>query len=354
VDRPGDAAPAGTSIVVEGVELAYGQGAESVPVLHGVDLAVEAGERIALLGPSGCGKTTLLRVVAGLERPSSGVVSVGGRVVVGEGTWVPPERRRVGLVFQDGALFPHRTVAGNVGYGLGRRDPDRAERVAAALAMVGLDGLGDRTPDALSGGQQQRVALARALAPRPGALLLDEPFSDLDASLRVQVRTDVRDLLQRLGVTAVFVTHDQEEAFLVGDRVAVMSDGRIVQVATPEVLYTRPATAWVARFVGEANLLAGHADGGVASTPLGAVPLADAARGEVEVLVRPEAVALRPGGQASVESVDFLGHDTSYVVRLPTGEAVRVRVPAAPVAQVGDAVELAYAGPPTVAYVSRT
>ena len=228
------------------------------------------------------------------------------------------------------------------------------ERVAAALAMVGLDGLGDRTPDALSGGQQQRVALARALAPRPGALLLDEPFSDLDASLRVQVRTDVRDLLQRLGVTAVFVTHDQEEAFLVGDRVAVMSDGRIVQVATPEVLYTRPATAWVARFVGEANLLAGHADGGVASTPLGAVPLVDAAHGAVEVLVRPEAVSLHPGGQAIVERVDFLGHDTSYVVRLPTGEAVRVRVPAAPVAQVGDPVELAYAGPPTVAYVSRT
>jgi iron(III) transport system ATP-binding protein len=321
-----------------------------VPVLHGVDLAVAAGERIALLGPSGCGKTTLLRVIAGLERPSSGTVSVGGRVVVGPGTWVPPERRRVGLVFQDGALFPHRSVAGNVGYGLGRRDADRQERIDAALAMVGLGGLGDRSPDELSGGQQQRVALARALAPRPGALLLDEPFSDLDASLRVQVRTDVRDLLDQLGVTAVFVTHDQEEAFLLGDRVAVMSAGRIEQVATPEVLYRSPATAWVAGFVGEANLLAGTADGAVAATPLGAVPLAEPAHGAVQVLVRPEAVSLAAGGAAVVEAVDFLGHDTSYAVRLPTGEALRVRVPAAPVVRPGDVVEVGYAGPPTTAF----
>jgi iron(III) transport system ATP-binding protein len=216
--------------------------------------------------------------------------------------------------------------------------------------MVGLEGLGDRSPDELSGGQQQRVALARALAPRPGALLLDEPFSDLDAALRVQVRSEVRDLLERLGVTAVFVTHDQEEAFLLGDRVAVMAEGRIVQVAAPEELYRRPASAWVAGFVGEANLLDGLADGEVAATPLGPVPLAEPAHGAVQVLVRPEALALRSGGGALVEAVEFLGRDTVYEVRLTTGERVRVRVPAAPVAAVGDAVEVVPSGPPTVAF----
>ena len=353
MEPPAEDTPAGTSIEVEGVELAYGQGADAVPVLHGVDLQVAPGERLALLGPSGCGKTTLLRVVAGLERPSAGTVTVGGRVVVGPGAWVPPERRRVGLVFQDGALFPHRSVAGNVGYGLGRREPDRQARIDAALAMVGLDGLGDRAPDELSGGQQQRVALARALAPRPGVLLLDEPFSDLDAALRVQVRGEVRDLLEHLAISAVFVTHDQEEAFLLGDRVAVMSEGRIVQVDTPEALYRRPATAWVAGFVGEANLLEGSGEGAVAATPLGPVPLVEPAHGAVQVLVRPEAVSLRPDGPARVEVVDFLGHDTSYLVRLATGEGLRVRVPAAPAAQPGDAVDVAYAGSPTVAYLSR-
>jgi iron(III) transport system ATP-binding protein len=196
------------------------------------------------------------------------------------------------------------------------------------------------------------VALARALAPRPGALLLDEPFSDLDAALRVQVRDEVRALLERLAVTAVFVTHDQEEAFLLGDRVAVMSDGRIVQVATPQELYRRPATAWVAGFVGEANLLAGIGTGVEAATPLGTVPLLEPAHGEVQVLVRPEAVSLRPGGASVVEAVDFLGHDTSYAVRLPTGELVRARAPAAPAVEVGDTVELAHSGPPTMSYPS--
>jgi iron(III) transport system ATP-binding protein len=191
-----------------GIDKRFGE----VDVLHDVDLAVEPGEIVALLGPSGCGKTTLLRIIAGLERPDAGTVTIGDRVVTGtrSGAWVPPERRRVGMVFQDWALFPHMTVERNVGYGIPKRDADRARRVDEALALVGLTGLGDRLPGTLSGGQQQRVALARALAPRPSVLLLDEPFSNLDTALRVQVRAEVHALLADLGVTSVFVTHDQD------------------------------------------------------------------------------------------------------------------------------------------------
>ena len=236
------------------------------------------GAIVALLGPSGCGKTTLLRTIAGLERLDGGEVRIGDAVVSGPGAHVPPERRRVGMVFQDWALFPHLTVAQNVGYGLPRVDR-RGPRVEAALAMVGLAGLGDRSPGTLSGGQQQRVALARALAPEPGVLLLDEPFSNLDSALRVQVRTEVHQLLADLGVTTVFVTHDQEEAFVLGDEVAVMHEGAIVQQAEPATLYARPATPWVATFVGDANLVEATADGHTAATPVGPIALDAPGRG---------------------------------------------------------------------------
>jgi iron(III) transport system ATP-binding protein len=332
----------------EGIDKRFGD----VPVLHGVSVAVEPGAVLALLGPSGCGKTTLLRILAGLERPDAGTVTIGDRDV----TTVPPERRRVGMVFQDWALFPHMTVARNVGYGIGRHEADRADRVEAALGMVGLTGLGDRLPGTLSGGQQQRVALARALAPRPAVLLLDEPFSNLDTALRVQVRSEVHALLADLDITSVFVTHDQDEAFVLGDHVAVMAEGRIVQHAEPAELYARPATPWVAGFVGDANLVDGTAAGDKADTALGAVPLAMPAGAggpvAVQVLVRPESVSIEPapGAGAVVQQVEYHGRDTLYAVRLPSGASVRARRQGTPVASRGERVAVTYAGPPTVAY----
>jgi iron(III) transport system ATP-binding protein len=329
-------------VAVEAIDKAF----DTTPVLHDVSLVVDPGTIVALLGPSGCGKTTLLRIIAGLERPDAGSVSIGGRDV----TAVPPERRRVGMVFQDWALFPHMTVERNVGYGIPKRAPDRAQRIDDALALVGLSGLGDRMPGTLSGGQQQRVALARALAPRPSVLLLDEPFSNLDTALRVQVRAEVHALLADLGITSVFVTHDQDEAFVLGDHVAVMSGGRIVQAATPAELYARPASPWVATFVGDANLVAGAASGDRASTPLGDVPLAEPADGDVRVLVRPEMVLLEAGDAAVVELTEYYGHDSLYVVRTDAGAVLRVRSTSGPTARRGDRVSLRYAGPPTVAF----
>ena len=320
-------------------------------VLDHVSVAVEAGKMLALLGPSGCGKTTLLRTIAGLEVPDSGSVTVGDRLVSGGpgSAVVPPEQRRVGMVFQDWALFPHLTVAKNVAYGLPRSQRGGA-RVGEALAMVGLVGLEERMPGTLSGGQQQRVALARALAPEPAVLLLDEPFSNLDTALRVQVRMEVHRLLAELGITTVFVTHDQEEAFVLGDEVAVMRDGKVVQQATPARLYDEPVDPWVATFVGEANLLSGVAAGTTATTAVGEVVLDRAHHGPVDVLLRPEELSLADGRGATVELVEFYGHDTVYVVHLDGGAEVRVRASSAPVHQRGDVVSVRFAGEPTVAF----
>lgn len=339
-----------TAIEVSGAHKAFGR----TKVLDGIDLCVEPGSVVALLGPSGCGKTTLLRIIAGLEMPDAGEVRIGEQLVTGHGTAVPPDRRGVGMVFQDWALFPHFTVARNVGYGLPRAERG-GPKVEAALAMVGLEGFGSRMPHTLSGGQKQRVALARALAPAPAALLLDEPFSNLDTTLRVQVRTEVHRLLKELGITAVFVTHDQAEAFVLGDEVAVMNSGRIEQQAAPSRLYAQPASRWVARFVGEANLLAGEADGAVARTPCGSVPLAVPLRGPVEVLVRLEALSLTDSPlddavPAVVELVEYYGHDTVYEVQVEDGPRVRARSGSAPEFARGDRAFLAYTGGPTVAY----
>ena len=348
VDGRGAAGAGAVGVGVAGVTKAFGDGE---PVLRGVDVEVAAGATLALLGPSGCGKTTLLRIVAGLEVPDLGTVRVGDEVVVGPGTFVVPERRRVGLVFQDWALFPHLSVARNVGFGLPRSERRGSPRVDDALRLVGLEGLGDRSPSTLSGGQQQRVALARAIAPRPGVLLLDEPFSNLDAALRSQVRSEVHELLLGLGVTTVFVTHDQDEAFVLGDRVAVMSEGRVVQVGPPEELYLRPVDRWVARFVGDANLLPGTADGAVADTALGRIELGRARRGDVDVLARPEQLDLvggdAPGDGApgTVELVEYVGHDTTYLVRTD-GTELRVRVPSVPRWARGDRVIVRHRGGP--------
>ncbi len=310
-------------------------------VLTDVSLDITAGRSLALLGPSGCGKTTLLRSIAGLERPRAGTVSIDDVCVSGGTNWVPTERRRVGMVFQDWALFPHLSVAKNVAYGIGRQD--REARVAESLHLVGLDGLGERMPATLSGGQQQRVALARALAPRPKVLLLDEPFSNLDTNLRSSVRSEVRDLLLTVGITAVFVTHDQEEAFILGDDVAVMNEGRIVQIGTPQQLYARPATRWVAEFIGEASLVAAEARGRSASTALGDLPLEDDATGEVDVVLRPEELAIVEGDMAMVQLVEFYGHDAMVHVDVG-GQNVRVRTVPQPKVKRGDRVGLTFLG----------
>ncbi|MBN2624533.1 MAG: ABC transporter ATP-binding protein [Acidimicrobiales bacterium] len=331
-------------------------------VLREVDLRVEPGGVVALLGPSGCGKTTLLRTIAGLEHLDGGEVRIGDRLVSGRRTHVPPERRRVGMVFQDWALFPHLTVAQNVGYGLPRAQRSGA-RVDEALAMVGLAGLGDRSPGTLSGGQQQRVALARALAPQPGVLLLDEPFSNLDSALRVQVRTEVHQLLAQLEVTTVFVTHDQEEAFVLGDEVAVMHRGEIVQQASPSRLYARPATPWVATFVGDGNLVDGTAAHGSATTVVGAVALDTPLTGPVKVVLRPEELQLTAMGPvaeardavpATVELCEYYGHDTVYLVRPDRGEPLRARAGSVPQFERGDRVALRYVGPPAAAYADES
>ncbi len=291
----------------------------SEPVVVDAGFTVGAGEIFALVGPSGCGKSTTLRMIAGFEPPDTGAVRLDGMDV----SRAEPEKRNVGIVFQDYALFPHLTVVDNVAFAI--RGTDRKARRKAAifyLDMVGLTGLGGRFPDQLSGGQQQRVALARTFAARPRLILLDEPFSNLDAALRHNTRREIRDLLRRNGVGAIFVTHDQEEALSFADRIAVMRRGRIEQVGTPEEVYARPRSAFVARFLGRTNLIAGEADGDMADTALGRVPLAEPATGTVLLSLRPEHLVLEtaPDGDAVIDTRDFKGHDITYWVRVGSHE----------------------------------
>ena len=322
------------------------------PVIEDCSFEVAWGEMLALLGPSGCGKTTLLRIIAGLEHADQGTIQIAGTLVAGNGTWVRPEDRNVGMVFQDWALFPHLDVARNVGYGVPRAK--RAAEVAKTLELVNLPGMQNRMPETLSGGQQQRVALARALAPQPTALLLDEPFSNLDSALRREVRTEVRQLLLNTGMTAVFVTHDREEALVLGDRVAVMDAGRIVQIGSPAEIYQEPANPWVASFIGDVSMYPADADGPVAHADFGSIPLLKPHQGPVEIAVRPEDMELRPDDSSTathtVEEFEYQGADSMVTVANPAGIRLLARISGTQSLAPGDRVCPAYTGSPAAAF----
>jgi iron(III) transport system ATP-binding protein len=319
------------ALTLTGIDHAYG----SAPTLRDVSLDVHAEEILCLLGPSGCGKTTILRLAAGLETPKRGTVHVGDRLVTGEGIFVPPEQRDVGLLFQDYALFPHLTIAGNIAFGL-RKLPEREQsvRVGEMLELTHLTGRGESYPHTLSGGEQQRVALARALAPRPKVLLLDEPFSGLDTQLRQQVRDETLHVLKEVGTAVVLVTHDPEEALFMADRIALMQAGRLVQVGEPSDLYFRPAEAFAAEFFGEVNRIASRVSGGKAASPFGPLPAGGLAEGtSVTCLIRSEALKLQtipPNGttapHAVVEASRLLGRSSLIHLHThpSTGHAVHL------------------------------
>jgi iron(III) transport system ATP-binding protein len=325
------------SVEVSGISRSFGL----TRAVDDVTLEVRTGEIFGVLGPSGCGKTTLLRLIAGFERPQTGAVTVGGTRVAGDGTWVPPERRRIGMVFQDYALFPHLTVERNVAFGCAPSNREGAQR---ALELVGLQHKADRHPHELSGGERQRVALARALAPGPEVVLLDEPFSSLDATLRADLRREVDLILRDAGATAILVTHDQEEALTLADRLALMRDGRIVQVGAPEDIYAQPAERWAAQFVGEVNVLPGVVRGDAVHTEVGSFDVAGPGAGEeqgsVHIAVRPEQLEFRAGREPNAEVVEreFRGHDVLYRLRHTAGRTLLVQLPSLELYEPGEQV----------------
>jgi iron(III) transport system ATP-binding protein len=317
---------------VSGLAVHFGE----VHAVDGADLAVHDGEIVALLGPSGCGKTTLLRAIAGFERVAAGRIELGGETLEGPGRSVPAHRRPVGLVFQDYALFPHRTVAGNVAYGLGASPwafgsgrAARKARVSALLELAGLEGLEDRYPHQLSGGQQQRVALLRSLAPRPRIVLLDEPFSNLDPMRRQEMRTQVAALLRAEGVSAILVTHDRADALALADRVAVMSSGRILQCDTSDAVYFGPNSPEVAQMLGDVQYVEAEVREGRAETPVGLVRVAGPVMdGPARLLLRPEWIIPCPGGaECEVGGRDAEGATTRVRMRFADGSRLEMLTP---------------------------
>ncbi|MBG6055091.1 iron(III) transport system ATP-binding protein [Salinibacterium sp. CAN_S4] len=351
-----------SGVSVKGLRVAYGDST----LLDGVDLEIEPASFVAVLGPSGCGKTTLLLSIAGLTPVAAGTISIGGRQLSAAGSTVPPEKRGVGWVPQEASLFPHLSVADNVAFGLRRSGlsrragtaTERDARVAELMRLVGLTGYGNRAPSQLSGGQAQRVALARALAPKPEVLLLDEPFAALDTQLRGSLRLEVAELLRAQRTTSILVTHDQEEALSLADRVAVMRDGRIIHSGTPAEVYDRPVSRWAASFVGDAVELTGRWHNGRVECALGSVEAEamgfEPAEGASVVLVlRPEWIVLRPGwlahavesAEARVTGISYAGHDAMVSCALVDGSVIRVRLPPFEVPALGDQMRLAVRRP---------
>lgn len=346
----GPASASGWSLCLRAVSKHF----NGVEAARQVGFELRRGQLLALLGPSGCGKTTTLRLIAGFETPDAGEIEIGGRLVAGPGLHIPPEKRRVGMVFQEYALFPHLSLGDNVGFGLRGYAGDKKRRVAEVLALVGLAGLEQRMPHELSGGQQQRVALARALAPEPDLVLLDEPFSNLDAGLRLRVRAEVRSILKHANATAVFVTHDQEEALSLVDQVAVMLEGTVQQVATPRQLYYQPVSRAVAAFIGDSNFIAGVGHGRWVECELGRLETQVEVWGPVDILLRPENIDVKPAPQGSgcrVREVVFFGHD--QLVQINVHADLRLDARLGPTYQFfpGQPVEIRVVGP-VMAYAS--
>ena len=330
--------------------------ADGLLAVQDISLQVRRDEFMTLLGPSGGGKTTTLRLLAGFERPTGGRIRIGDHIVADDTHFTPPEKRKVGTVFQDYALFPHVDVAGNIAFGLRGARKEQIRQVERLLELVGMSQLAERMPYELSGGQQQRVALARALAPNPDILLLDEPFSNLDTDLRAHVRSEVRRILLETDTTAIFVTHDQEEALTLSDEIAVIFEGRLVQVATPHVLYNRPINTRVAKFVGDANFLPAEAHGITASSHLGEVKLFHPKTGHVDLMIRPEALNVgfeERGKRATVLWREFHGHHQRLGLALADGAALIARTGVDRYFKRGDNVWVSLARP-ALAYDSES
>lgn len=319
----------------------------SIAAVKDVSLTLAQGDLLALLGPSGCGKTTLLRMIAGFEPLQSGAIALAGRTVASSSIWIPPEQRSVGMVFQDFALFPHLTVEQNVAFGLQKvaNSAQIKARTAEAIAQVRLQGLENRYPSELSGGQQQRVALARALAPRPALILLDEPLSNLDVQVRLRLREEIREVLKSAGISGVFVTHDQEEALAISDQVAVMQQGRLEQLGTPEEVYHHPASRFVAEFVTQANFIAARRQGKLWQTEVGNFKLLPDEWIESEsgdLMVRQEDLLLAADPEAAVVIRDrhFLGREYCYCLSTPSGRELHARTTTAVNLPIGTRVQL--------------
>ncbi len=320
---------------LEGISKKYPR--QGIPAVNQVSLSLPQGHLLSLLGPSGCGKTTLLRLIAGFEQPFQGQITIAGKVVANPSFYLPPEKRDVGMVFQDYALFPHLSVAKNIAFGLRQNQNLSAvqlkKQVQSALELVGLEGLDNRYPHELSGGQQQRVALARALAPRPNLVLLDEPLSNLDVQVRLRLRTELRDILKASGIAAVFVTHDQEEALSISDSVAVMQQGYLEQHDTPETIYNYPASRFVAEFVTQGNFIPAYQTSKGWETEIGTFVLhssqvtAEVKGDQGDLMIRQEDVILTADNCSKilVRDREFLGREHRYRLQLPSGMELKVR-----------------------------
>lgn len=338
------------SIILQVDRIAKQFAADTLRVVDEVSFQLAPGEILGLLGPSGCGKTTLLRMIAGFEQPTTGTITLGGDMVASASRLLPPEKRNTGMVFQDYALFPHLNIAKNIAFGLNKRRLNKKQikqRIDEVLTLIGLEGLEKRYPHQLSGGQQQRVALARALAPQPALILLDEPLSNLDVQVRVRLRHEIRQILKATGITAIFVTHDQEEALAICDRIGVMSQGKIEQLGTPEAIYTRPASRFVAEFVTQANFIPAQRQGQLLITEIGVWELTSSQEtvSQGDLMVRQEDISLKADDTAKVVISDrqFLGREYRYCLQTPSGGQIHARTTLHTQLEVGTKVQLAIA-----------